>query len=155
MRLKSHARYTTLLLIALLTTVPPAAEAQTSREFAEMGVAMWVGFECSALAAIFNDEAENARLFSYAYAEGQAFIAAMQAQKIDQEHISTVVPSGALMLLGGPTPDFVLGRIFEAAQENALKDMFAANGSLTTKEYQVMLAKSRYSHANCSILGRK
>lgn len=142
-------------IIAIVLGYSSLATAQSSREYAEMGVAMWAGFECATFANVFEDKAEVERLFSFAYEQGKAFIAVMQAGKIDKQDVSSIVPSGVLMGLGGPTPDFMLGKIYTGAAEHAHEDMFAVNGELTTKEYQVMLAKSRYAKSNCALVGHK
>ena len=111
----------------------------------------WSAFECSSLASVMNDPKEQHRLFTLGYQQGKAFIEAVRVNLIDQKDRSEQVPSGFIMLLQGPTPDFVLGRAFESAQENALKDVITPD-TVTSKDLQATLARSKFSKQNCGVL---
>ncbi|HEV7274861.1 MAG TPA: hypothetical protein VGN80_01080 [Devosiaceae bacterium] len=62
--------------------------------------------------------------------------------------------------MAAPTPEFVLGRIFESAAGDAHDDVTTEDASgmpLAPKDYvidelQAMIASSKYSSANCEIL---
>ena len=109
-----------------------------------MGRVSWSAFECSSLASVMNEGKEQERLFALGYQQGKAFIDALQKNRIELKDRNEQVPSGFLLLLQGPTPDFVLGRVFESAQENALKDVFTPD-SITSKDLQATLARSKFT----------
>jgi hypothetical protein len=68
-----------------------------------MARAAWSAFECSSLASKSNDAKEQERLFLFGYDQGKQFIAAVQAGKVKQEHLSAEAPLIMLLLLQGPT----------------------------------------------------
>jgi hypothetical protein len=142
-------RTLTILTAILGLSGSPIAGAQSSRDFAVMGRSVWSAFECSSLASTMRNPNEQERLFQLGYKNGLAFIAAIQAQKIEREHITEEVPIGVMFLLEGPTPDFILGRIYEAAQgdaHNGVDLLGAANVQKTQ-------AQGRYDKQNCRLLG--
>ena len=119
-----------------------------------MGRVAWSAFACSSLAAQaqLEDQKEQERLFLLGYEQGKAFIEAAQAKKVERKDISEEVPIGLTLLLQGPTPDFMLGRVYESAQEEALKNVLRTNGNLNTDEVQASLARSAYTKQNCRLL---
>ena len=58
------------------------------------------------------------------------------------------------MVAQGPTADFILGRVFEAAQENALKDVITTE-TVMNKALQKVIASGKYTSANCEIIENK
>lgn len=130
-----------------------SATAQSSRVFAVMGRSLWSAFECSSLASQMKNQKEQERLFNFGYKSGLAFISALQDQKIERKHLSEEVPIGVTFLLQGPTPDFILGRIFEAAQDEALKGILKTGDSMNPDDVQKLLAQNKYTKQNCRLLG--
>lgn len=112
-----------------------------------MGRVSWSAFECSSLASVMNEDKDQERLFALGYQQGKAFIDALQKNRIELKDRNEQVPSGFLLLLQGPTPDFVLGRVFESAQENALKDVITPD-SITSKDLQATLARSKFTKSS-------
>lgn len=133
----------------------PLSIAQSSREYAVMSRSAWSSFECSALAAQFGDTKEQERLFLHGYNEGKVFIAAVQARKVDQRDLSAEMPWLMGLLLEGPTPDFMLGRIYEAAQDAALKPVLSSASGSNPDDLKRTLARSEYDKKNCRLIGRK
>lgn len=129
------------------------AVAQSSSDYARKSRASWSAFECSAFADVLGKASEHERLFRYGYHQGRAFVHAVRAGRVEQEDLRSISPSGFLMLAEGPTADFALGRVFEGAVENALKDVITSDNVLS-KELQKAAAARKYSDANCEILGR-
>ena len=127
--------------------------AQTSAQFAAMGKLAWSAFECSSVASVSGNDKERERLFSIGYDSGKRFVQALQAGKISKADGLNIAPSGFLMLAHGPTIDFILGRVFESAQDNALKDVFATNGNLNSEKLQTTIANNRFHERNCALLG--
>jgi hypothetical protein len=139
--------------VALLCTLTGALYAQSSREFAVMGRTAWASFECAALASQMKDRAEQERLFNVGYEAGKKFLEALQSNKIERKHISEEVPIGFTLLIAGPSSDFVLGRVFENAQDDALKDVLKSNGQFNSDDLQATLARSKYTRQNCRLIG--
>lgn len=120
-----------------------------------MGLETWAAFECSSLAAHLKNNTQQERLFLHGYEQGQAFISAVRAGKVERQEMRSVVPIGLVLLLEGPTPDFMLGRIYENAQDNALKDVYGPVGELPSPEIQARRAESKFLKANCALIGGK
>ena len=89
----------------------------------------------------------------YGYKQGQAFLAALEAKKIERKDISEEVPIGLTLLLQGPTAEFVLGRVFASAEESALEKVLKTAGQLNSDEVQKMLAQNEYTKQNCRLVG--
>lgn len=132
-----------------------SAGAENSKDFAVMARESWSAFECSSLASVSSNAKEQERLFLFGYDQGKKFIAALQAQKIEEEDLSTEAPLMVLFLLQGPTPDFMLGRIFEAAQNSALKDVFGSGRDYNPEDLQKSIADGRFWKDNCQLIGKQ
>lgn len=130
------------------------AKSEDSRDFAMMGQASWSAFECSSLAAESKNLQEQERLFLFGYEQGQKFIAAVEAEKIQQDDLSKEVPMIMLLLLEGPSPDFMLGRIYQMAQDSALEDVYKTGGRFNSDEMKEALAENMFSKANCKLIGK-
>ena len=118
-------------------------------------VLAWEAFECSSLASKAGDTQEQARLFMVGYKEGLEFIKAAQKEKVTNEDVNNQVPVGFLLRLEGPTPDFMLGRIFEAAQEEALKKVYYTNGEYNSPDVQKRVAQDELRKRNATFLRSK
>lgn len=127
---------------------------QSSKEYAVMGREVWSAFECSAWASTTNDSKEAERLFMFGYKQGQKFLGALKAEKITQEDISQEVPVGVTWLLEGPTEEFILGRILENAQEEALSEVFKTGNEFNSEELQKSIAGNKFRDGNCQLIGK-
>lgn len=139
------------LVIAM--TLAPAAFAQSSREYALMARSTWAAFECSILASHLKDQREAQRLFNYGYRQGKTFVDAAIGRKIEQKDLSSEAPWIVLALLQGPTPDFMLGRIFENAMDHTLKDILKSGDQMNPDDLQRTLAQTKYTAKNCRVIG--
>lgn len=139
----------TLLMVVLLAT--SAAFAGESEDFAKMGRAAWAAFECSSLASVLEKPKDQERLFRFGYEQGKEFLNAVQAGRITAQDLRSIAPSGLLMVAQGPTADFILGRVFESAQENALKDVIT-NESVLHKDLQQSIASHKFISGNCEVI---
>lgn len=140
------------IITASLVLLPLLATGQTSKDFALMGATSWSALECSSLASVMNDEKEQARLFTLGYESGRKFMGAVQARKVTVQDLQSEVPSGLLMVMQGPSVDFMLGRVFESALDAATKGIFTSNGNLHSNELQKKLARTKYDEQNCRLL---
>lgn len=136
-----------IIFAVVLVFLPGASFAQSSMEFARMGHATWSAFRCSTLAALTSNQNEQERLFKIGYDNGKRFFAALESKKIQPADIDSEVPLAIVTLMGGPTTDFVLGRIFEAAMDSAAKDVLNPDRSL-----QKTSAQSKFASQNCGLL---
>ncbi|ALO44924.1 hypothetical protein [Pseudohongiella spirulinae] len=145
----------TLKIVALsgVLLIPVSALSQTSNEYAQMAKATWSAFECSSLASKARLPDEQERLFRFGYEQGKSFISALLDQKIAQEDLSQEAPTILLLLLQGPTPDFMLGRIYESAQESALEGIYRTGDISYDDEEQQLNAENKFSRLNCNLIG--
>jgi hypothetical protein len=134
------------LPVAVLIFVTTDASSQTSSQNALMGLKAWSAFECSALASYAKDEKESERLFTLGYESGKVFLTALRAGKIQPDDIQARVPVGVMWKVAGPNIDFVLGRIWESASENVLKEVFEVKDD----EGRVLAAQTGYNNADSS-----
>lgn len=148
------ARFIQLMLtaaIGFLFSNPSTAE--NSKDYAIMARASWSAFECSSLASKNKNFKEQERLFLHGYDQGQKIIAAVKSEKVKREDLSTEAPL-MMLLLQGPTADFMLGRIFEAAQKSALEDVYKTDQNFNSDEMQESLAKNKFWKLDCQLIGK-
>jgi hypothetical protein len=108
----------------LLGVLPTVSLGQTSEEYAAMGQKLWAAFECGALAEYADKPEESGRLYKMGYDEGKTLLDAFRAGKIDDQARRKLPPPVLFMLDGGPTVDFILGRIFESAMQNTSQQLW-------------------------------
>ncbi|MDX1376490.1 MAG: hypothetical protein R3357_13050 [Burkholderiales bacterium] len=129
------------------------AAAERSNPYVIMAQSAWSAFQCSVLAEKANNMAEQKRLFQYGYAQGQKFIAALESGSAKKDDVPGAAPFGMLLLVRGPTPDFALGRVFEAALRAALEDVFASGDAYASESMQESAATREFWKRNCSLIG--
>jgi hypothetical protein len=135
-------------VILVLAFLPMSTLGQTSQQYALMGHKLWAAFECAALADVAGTR-EGQRLFDIGYTQGRVFVEAVQAGKVAEQDINEKVPLAVLPLLHGPTVDFILGRIFEAAIDDVTKDIPLNEPDENEKK---IVAQSKYAKMNCSLM---
>lgn len=140
------------LAFSAAAAFPAARDDQSVR--ASRGLAVWVAFGCNALAAQLNRTDDQRPLFDYGVEQGRQFIKDVQANRISKAAIDSVVPVGVLRSLEGPSADFMLGRVYAAAEENALRDIYKAGGQYLDAEGRSMRATNKFSDKNCDLVGR-
>jgi hypothetical protein len=121
---------------------------------------MWSAFQCGTFAEMSGNEKEQARLFDVGLKAGRDFLDAVKTRQITPEVAKSEVPIGVSMLLGGPSTDFVIGRIFENALRDAYDDIVKMdNGFLLDSSKWVMddelrkaKAQTRYLKGNCVLV---
>lgn len=127
---------------------------KSSKEYAVMGREVWSAFSCGAWASINNQTDDQERLFLFGYDSGTQFLDALRAEKIEQGDLNSEVPIGVNLVLQGPTSEFILGRIFDSAQTEALSDVYKTGESDNSEEMQKIIAGNKYRDGNCQLLGR-
>ena len=144
------------LAIAILALVPSTSIAQPV-EKARLARTMWAAFECATLAEMSGDGQEQARLFEVGLKAGRGFLEA-----VSKNEIPTVVavPVGVRLRLQGPSPDFILGRLYEAAADDAFDEIVKMeNGTplepskwINDPALRKQKAANRYTQGNCLLL---
>ena len=133
----------------------------SSDESARAAKTMYSAWLCSTYAELKGDTAEQGRLFMMGHEKGKEFIGAVLAGTINGKESRTIVPMTVVVLMGGPTHDFILGRIFQNAAGQAYDDIATkdANGVpfppadyVTDDELMTSIASTKYSRANCEVL---
>lgn len=110
--------------------VASVALASDGTDKARLGSVLHAAFQCSTFAELSGDAAEQARLFETGMRVGREFLQALRSDQIPREAVSAEVPVRILFLVGGPSIDFALGRIFESASSDAF-DKVAKNADGT------------------------
>jgi hypothetical protein len=132
-----------------LATFPTILMGQTSEEYAAMGQKIWVAFECGALAEYADKPEESRRLYNLGYDQGKTLLDAFRAGKVDQQARGKLPIPVSSMLDGGPTVDFVLGRIFESAMQDTSRQLFEASNNTETRK---IIAGQTFAKRNCELL---
>lgn len=138
------------LLCAMFTSAQAAIK--TSEEYAALSRRSWSAFECSALALIAGNTNEQRRLFTLGYESGKEFIEAVRAGKVEDHHARQHAPIGMLLKMEGPTADFMLGRIWEAAFKNATKEAYDSYAKYSNESLRTQIARSEFERQNCALL---
>jgi hypothetical protein len=140
-----------LLAALILITASAPSRAETSKELALAGHA-WAAFECSGLASTAQNSSEGQRLFELGFKQGKRFIEALVKSTVTDEDVRSTVPLGFTLVIFGPSADFVLGRAWEKAFENAHKNVYKINGKFTDDAEWPTRAKLEFTKRNCEML---
>jgi len=151
-RVLRSVRSIAFAVLALLLAAP--VQAEDRQRVGLMAQSAWSAFQCSVLAEKSKNMAQQKRLFEFGYAQGLKFIAALEAGTTRREELAGAAPASMLLLLEGPTADFALGRIFEAALRSALEDVFASAASYESAALQESIASQEFRKRNCNLIGR-
>ncbi|MEO4042427.1 hypothetical protein AAFN47_12555 [Hoeflea sp. CAU 1731] len=153
--------YSTLIMVVAAICVACTSLACAAEKDAEAAKIMYSAWLCSIYAELKHDTAAQDRLFKLGYQNGRQFMDAALAGTITKEERKAVVPYVVVLLMAGPTPEFVLGRIFESAARDAYDDVVAEDPNgipldpadyVTSDELKASIATTKYMKANCEIL---
>ncbi len=115
-------------------------------------------FTCGMWASMKGDKPRMKTLYEDGIRAGRDFLKAFRDNKVTQEDLNKHAPMAVLFLLEGPSDDFIVGRIFEAATNDAFdrivkqdKNGVTVHASEWTHddELKATLAQTRYQNANC------
>jgi hypothetical protein len=146
-------RYSLLLILA----VPVAAAAA---EDSKLGRVAWSAFQCHQWAASSGSEADAERLFGVGLDAARRFIDGLKSGLIDREEANQFTPIGIGMVAQGPSTDFIVGRIYSFATEEAHDDLVKEREGLpqstqnwiTDPELIKTMALNKYQNANCDLI---
>ena len=146
-----------LLLLALAIASGPS-QAQQTDQSPDPGRLMWAAFVCSTYAEMFDDRIERERLFTLGYAAGRRLLDDWATLPEERRR---GIPVGVLLRLAGPSVDFIIGRIFEGAAEDAFDKVVKTDSTgrpitdplkWAGEELKVVNAVNRYQRSNCALL---
>lgn len=154
--------WTNLGAIALVATIalgtPSYAQPKTSPN---LGRLAWSAFQCSVFAEMAGDAKEQERLFQVGYLSSQKYVGGIKNKTISEAE-ARGAPIGLLALLAGPTIDFISGRIFENATQDAFDAVVKTKVDGTTiynpsewvndDRLKQARARAKYVDANCELL---
>ena len=133
-------------LISLVAMVVCGTEpTDEDRALAQKSFLTVQAFECSVLAQGANDLVAAERLFRLGYDEGSAWLRAAEAGELHEE-LQEDAPLYLLILLGGPSHDFRLGRIYGYAIDQVYENIYDGEPS------DEISAKNEYHRRNCDLL---
>ena len=118
---------------------------------------MWEAFTCATYAEVVEDGDEQKRLFVIGLDVGREFVDKVKSGGFE-ENAADKTPVAVLLRLGGPTTDFVVGRIYEGAAEYAHDKVTKGDNAavfdptLQTEEGKKIWANTLFSRSNCSLL---
>lgn len=149
------------LLNALAITfglVMPASAANVQNSIAAISA-----FECATWADMSGYDKEAERLFNYGVEVGRQFLQDAQDNKFTAKDYSSVVPMVWGMNRGGPTIDFVLGKIYTRMADEAYDKVvkvgangltsFNPNDWVKDEMLRKQLAINKYNSSNCKLIG--
>ena len=114
------ARMTALFVMALAGVEASATSVElSSKDLATAGRRTWDAMTCAGYAETAGYDAEQKRLSQLGIDEGRKFLQSLSDGKIDPKDVESNVPIAVTLVIGGPSVDFVLGRIWEASAEYA------------------------------------
>lgn len=139
-------------LIATACIMTALACGPANAQEAQLGHLSWAAFYCATLAGQANEQSEQERLFILGYQSGLSFVDALQEGRVTEEQIDATVPLVVMLSLSGPTPDFMLGRLYEAAAEKAYDDVSGEFERVISPEIRRSVAMGLFSSNNCILL---
>ena len=153
-------KYAVSMVFLTLTFAMLSVEYASGDSKPNLGRVMWSAFSCAAYAEMSGNIKEQERLFEVAFTTGRKFVDGVKNKTITEIEAKNA-PIGVLMRMSGPSTDFVIGRIFEAATEDAFDKVVKEDSTGSpifdpTKwaddELKVIRAKNKYQNANCALI---
>jgi hypothetical protein len=152
--------FAVFLVLATQTLLVEGAGAENNPDLARV---MWSAFSCATYAEMSGNMQEQERLFKLGYDAGRAFVDGVKNKTITEAETKGA-PIGVLMLMGGPTTDFIIGRIFEGAAADAYDKVVKEDSAglpiidpskWADEKLKVIRAKNRYQSSNCALIRPK
>jgi hypothetical protein len=134
-------------VVAVLIGMPVAAGGQ--EDGANFALKMWAAFMCAtyaenADAELSASEAAQKRFFTLGYDTGRLFLEGINDGTISAAEVNRA-PVYVVLLLQGPSIDFILGRMFEFASQNAYEKISKSGDT-------AIVAATQYRQSNCALI---
>ncbi|MEP7454288.1 hypothetical protein [Phyllobacterium sp. SB3] len=120
-------------------------------------------FKCSMWADVTGDLKEAQRLFDYGVKAGRQFLQDAEDGKFPTEEYTNTVPMVWSLNRGGPTVDFVLGKVYSKVADDAYDEVAKVNASgivslntedwTSSKDILKSRAQTKYRNGNCKLIG--
>lgn len=145
------------MFVIILLVSFSSALAMDKQDMVNSGESAWASYVCSSLAVIGTNDAEAVRLGKYAYEQGKIFYESLNEGKIGKDDTEKGVPIGVLFAAGGPSIDFMLGRLSESVMNKTFKDIedeYMSKYGKHDLRYYYILADKKFSEKNCDLIGK-
>ena len=119
-------------------------------------------FVCATYAEMSGDSDEQMRLFNVGYNAGKKLLEGIRDKTISGAEIGQQTTVTVLLLLNGPSIDFILGRIYEnaagVAHDSVVKEDSAGtllidpSKWVIDRELQERVAQTKYRDQNCELV---
>ncbi len=139
------------LLLAAATVAACSTVLNAADEKALLGRIMWSAFQCSTFAELSDYKSEQERLHLVGLNAGRAFLEAMKAGQISEQAAKDDVPINVLQRLEGPSNEFVISKIYEAATSGAYDEIVKKKRS-SWGPTQKQDARFAYTYHNCVLI---
>ena len=131
-----------------------------SLRLAKGGRRAWDAFQCAGFAAAMHDKEAFDGVFARGFSTAHLFLDALQKERIKRAHFEREIPSPMRASLEGPSPDFIVGRVYQTALESAVyavetgaaalnKDRKVEPGSDAYKALRNDVASSLFESSGC------
>ncbi len=149
------------IFVAIAAYVGGAEVAYSDSQKAQLGLVMWAAFQCSTYAELSKNQDEKVRLSQVGHRAGTEFIEAIEKNEISEDEIRSNVPMGVTLRFGGPSADFIIGRVFEGAVNAALDSVIKEDSAgmplkiedwIMDDERQAIKAQTKYRNSNCELI---
>lgn len=150
-----------LVLIAICGACGGTQPDRSATTAADAGLRLWSAFECSSYAEMAGNAPEQRRLLQLGMDTGRPFVNGVRNRTIAASEIGDRVPVAVLTAMAGPTTDFMLGRIYataaqqafdRVAKENSIGILQPANEWVLDKKVHAINAGTRYDAMGCARL---
>lgn len=147
--------------LAAVLTIVACTSAQAAEADAKKSVLMLSHWQCSTWASMHDDTASVERHFTAGLDAGKVFLDAVVAGTITQEESFQTVPWIVGLSMQGPSPDFILGRLFESIQTDAYGRITKTGADglplgpadyITDDALVSTLSQTQYNRSNCGLL---
>lgn len=147
-------------LALMISAAMPAYGQSESRDSATSASRAWNAMTCAIFAGMSGQDGEQIRLEQLALSEGRRFLSAARNSAIDREDFESRVPMAFYGRMTGPSVDFALGRVWEAAEDYTGDVLWQRNQMIfRSPDYKFpdndtirMRAHDQYSAGNCAAL---
>lgn len=149
-----------ILTIAAVFVLIPHAKAEVLND----GRLSWAQFECALYSSMGSDnKAAEKQHFDSGYESLKVLLEKLEQGEINDEQIQKEIPIGIILLIaeGGPSADFIIGRVYNTVYQDAYDEVVKEdrNGTLLPPEkwrrdeelIQIM-ADNLYNKSNCGLL---
>lgn len=157
-------RKTILILMAALVFSHPSSKASSTTDYGHLSKITLESFRCGTYATYAHKKEVVPILYERGIEAGREFIKAARNGKVTDKEFQSAIPMfmGWILQEGGPSDDFILGRVFEqstsmAAESIIKKDkgrLLPVDKWVLDSDLQKSIALNKYEDGNCWALAQ-